>query len=82
MLVMDETGISSDDIFPYTYEEKGSKDVAIVVENKKIRHPIVVTLRGDGIVLPHRFRFNIKMTTKEERKGYSRNEYYTYFKIH
>ena len=47
MLVMDEAGILNDDIFPYTYEEKQSKDVGVVVPNEKIRHTIVATLRGD-----------------------------------
>ena len=45
---MDEAGIWSDDISPYTYEEKRSKDVVVVVPNEKIRHTIVATLRGDG----------------------------------
>jgi transposase len=52
MLVMDEAGIWSDDISPYTYEEKGSKDVGVVVPDEKIRHTIVATLRGDGTALP------------------------------
>ena len=52
MLVMDEAGIWSDDISLYTYEEKGSKDVGVVVPDEKIRHTIVATLRGVGTVLP------------------------------
>ena len=40
------------DISPYTYEEKRSKDVDVVVPDEKIRHTIVVTLPGDGTALP------------------------------
>ena len=50
-LVMDEAGIWSDDISPYTYEEKESKDVGVVVPDEKIRHTIVATLRDDGTAL-------------------------------
>jgi hypothetical protein len=49
---MDEAEIWSDDISPYTYEEKGSNDVGVVMPDKKIRHTIVATLRGDGSTLP------------------------------
>ena len=52
MLVMDEAGIWSDDISPYTYEEEGSKDVGVVVPDEKIRHTIVATIRGGGTALP------------------------------
>ena len=52
ILVMDEAGIWSDDISPYTCEEKGSKHVGVVVPDEKIRHTIVATLRGDGTALP------------------------------
>jgi len=49
---MDEAGIWSDDISPYTYAEKGSKDVDVLVQDKKVRHTIVATLRGDRSTLP------------------------------
>ena len=52
MLVMDEAGIWRDDISPYTYEEKRSKDVGIAVPDEKIRHTIVETLLGDSTALP------------------------------
>ena len=61
MLVMDEAGIWSDDISPYTYEEKRSKDV----EDEKIRHTIVATLRGDGTALSP---FWIQHQNAENRK--------------
>ena len=35
MWMMDEAGIWSNDIFPYTYEEKGSKDIGFIVSDKK-----------------------------------------------
>ena len=52
MLVMDEAGIWHDDISPYTYEEKRSKDVGVVAPDEKIRHKIVQTLLGDSTALP------------------------------
>ena len=40
-------------IFLHTHmKKKGSKDVGVVVSDKKIRHTIVATLRGDGSALP------------------------------
>ena len=68
MLVMDEAGIWRDDISPYTYEEKRSKDVGVVVPDEKIRHTIVETLLGDSTALPPFWIQNQNANKKRKQK--------------
>ena len=53
ILVMNETGIWSDNIFPFpcTYIKKRSTNVGVIVSEKKVRRTIVAILRDDGSTL-------------------------------
>ena len=65
MLTMDEAGIRSTDISPYTYAKKRSKDVGLVVPNESATRVIIATLWGDGSTL---LSFWVQHRNANERK--------------